>query len=147
MSVRARYYSREEEEQRARWMAPAFNRMKAAEVERRAVLKLAPGVMLPDAEASALNGIYESELARIISERNKLARLLVVECGAAAAALDAGDDSRVLLLVKAAAQTPGRLEAAAALDAAAVDGVFFPRGVPEVQAFRVASVVVEGAAA
>lgn len=146
MSVRARYYSREEEEQRARWMAPAFNRMKQAEADRRAVLKLAPGVMLPDGEASALNGIYESELARIISERDKLARLLVVECGAAAAALDAGDDPRVLLLVKAMAQTPGRLEVAAALDAAAVDGVFFPRGVPEVQAFRLAGVV-EGAAA
>lgn len=143
MSVRARYYSREEEDNRVRFMAPAFNAMKRAERDRRAALGLPSFRALPDGEASALNAVYENELARIVYERRKLARLLVVECGAAAAALDAGDDSRVLLLVKAMAQTPGRLEVAAALDAAAVDGVYFPRGVPEVQAFR----VVEGAAA
>lgn len=130
VKVRVRYYSREEEENRVRWMAPAFNAMKRAERDRRVALGLV-GKALPDGVASELNSIYELELARIVFERRALGVLLAAECAAAAAAVEAGEDERALALVRAMKPTPGRVAALEAMTAAAAEEVFFPGGVPD----------------
>jgi hypothetical protein len=145
VKVRVRYYSREEEENRVRFMAPAFNAMKRAERDRRAALGLPSFRALPDGEASALNAVYENELARIVYERRELARALAVECAVAAAAVEAGEDERALALVGQMKKTPGRVAALEALTAAAAQGVFFPAGVPALDVSLRGTV--EGAAA
>ena len=146
IKVRFRYYTREEEENRARWMAPAYNVMKRAERDRRAALGLPPRAGLSLSEASALNTIYENELARIVFERRALGVLLASECAAASAAVEAGEDERALALVGQMKKTPGRLAAFEALTAAAAQGFFFPAGVPALEGVRIYSIDTEGAA-